>query len=143
MIARSSSARAARQGMTLLEVVVAAGILTATTGVLASGVALAWRQQAALDARLAAQEIAQTVMDRVTAAPWEEIGPELATRWGLSEQARTAHPFRELRLSVEDVAGPPAGKKVTVEVQWSAAPNRPPGEVRLVSWVFRSGSDAP
>ena len=86
-----------------------------------------------------ALEAATTVLDRIQARPWSSITPRSIEDLKLPAEAQRFLEDPRLAVAVSDQAGPPRGKKISVDVSWSERPGERTQHVKLTSWVFEPG----
>lgn len=121
-----------RRGLNMLEVMIAMAVLSALGSLASQFLVTLTGQRRAADERLWARQTAANVLERFTARPYQAITQDAAADVLPSDPP----PFAaQLNVTVEPIEGEPAGKQVTVVVDW------PDGEmrqrpVRLVTWVF-------
>lgn len=136
-----ASGASVRGGFTLLETMVALGVLGVVVLLVAQLGYLLLVERQRRDARQEALETAANVLEAARACPWEDLTPAWAARQRLSESAaRRLHDGR-LEVRVEPEASRPHARRVTVEVRWSLGDDRPARPVRLVA--LRSARTAP
>ncbi len=135
----SSRARRRRRGSLLAEVAMATVLLmvamTLTVRVLGW---VALERRSAERRQRALMEVAN-VMERITAYPFEEVTPALASRITLSETARRQLPDSELVLDVSD-GDPAAGRtarRIAIRLRWRGRGGEWDAPVRLTSWIER------
>ena len=91
-------------------------------------------QQRDTDLQLLALREADNVLEEISQLPWKElIADELAKRT-LSDTAKGHLLKSQLRVTVDEQAGPPVAKRVSVEVSWTPHAGQPTKSVRLVAW---------
>lgn len=124
-----------RRGAMLVEAIIAAALVGVAMFGIAQLLAIAVRQELALDQRrLAAQEAANG-LEKMGSLSWSEIRAEKPPEVTLSDAARTRLPAGHARCELEISPGPPMGMRILSEVSWR---NRA-GEtesVRLIAWRF-------
>ncbi len=130
-----------RRGFTLIETMVALGVLGVVLLLLAQlgGQVLLERRRNA--ARQEAVEAAANVLEAARACPWDELTPAWAARQRLPESLSRRLPGGRLQVRVEPEASRPNTRRVTVEVRWSHNDNRPAPPVQLVA--LRSARSGP
>ena len=126
-----------RRGSTLLELIVA----TALLGVVFATVApvfswLAAERRAADQTQLASLEVAN-VMERLAQTPWETLSDVSTKNIALSESARKHLDEARLTVRVVEETGPPAAKRVNVELTWRNRADQFVAPMRLTAWVFK------
>ena len=140
---RSSEPRspAGRRGFTIAETMVALGILGAVLLLLAQLAVVVLRERQRSAARQDALETAANVLEAARACPWDDLTPAWAARQRLPEPVAGRLRNGRLEVRVEPEASRPHTRRVTVEVRWSLADDRPAPPVRLVG--LRSARSAP
>ena len=132
---------AGRRGFTLMEMMIALGILGAVALLLAQlgCQLLAERERSA--ARQEAAEAAANVLEAARACPWDDLTPAWAAGQRLPESLSQRLNDGRLEVRVEPEASRPHTRRVTVEVRWSLGDTRPEQHVRLVT--LRTARSAP
>jgi prepilin-type N-terminal cleavage/methylation domain-containing protein len=138
---REPRSRAGRRGFTLAEMVVGLGILGVVVLMLAHVGCQVLTERQRNAARQQAEEAAANVLEAARACAWEDLTPAWAAGQRLPESAR--HQLRDGRLDVrvEPEASRLHTRRVTVEVRWLIAGDRPVQRVQLVG--LRSARSAP
>jgi hypothetical protein len=124
------------RGATLIEVTVALVVLAAAMLALAQMVALAARQRRLTEARRLAMDEVANQAERVAALPWDKVQPAEFTSWEPSAALTGAIPAVKCLAEVTDEPGPPAARRVRLEVQWTDAAGQPTSPVGLTLWKF-------
>jgi len=126
-----------RRGISLVETGVALVVVAAAGLALAQLVALAARQQRAAEVRLLAIQEAANQAERVALLEWEAVAPGTLTGWKpsaeLSEKARQP----ACRMAVAEEAGPPAARRIVLQVDWQNAVGQRVDPVEVTVWKFR------
>src|SRR5687767_11068521 len=118
------SARRNCRGTSLLECIVALVILSLSMLALVQLVAAASNQRRLTeDRRAAMQEIANQA-ERIAAMPWEDTAPGKFTGWEASGELVVAIPGAVCRAESTDEPGPPAARRIRLEVAWSDSAGR-------------------
>jgi hypothetical protein len=77
------------------------------------------------------------VMERITAYPFEQVTPDLARRFTLSEAARGLLPDAELAVDLRD--DPPeavrGARRIAIRLRWRGSSGLWDAPVRLTSWI--------
>ena len=130
-----------RDGFTLMEVIVAAGIIGAlflVTIPLLSQIRVV-RQEA--ERRMIAGEETANVMEAAAAlARGGELNREALERLGLSPAAERL-PERSLEVELADADPPLTGQRVTIRVAWTSDAGRPGDPVTLTAWFPSKGGE--
>lgn len=139
---RHSSARLGpRRGFTLMETMVALGILGAVLLLVAQlgYLALCERQRDTI--RQEALEAAANVLETARASSWEDLTPAWAGRQRLPESLARRLRDGQLQVRVEPEASRPHTKRLTVEIRWSLDDGKPAQPIQLVA--LRSARSGP
>ncbi len=122
--------------MTIVEIVVAAGMLAV---LLASSVhvlrGLTTEQRAAERRTLALQTV-QNLAEQVGNTPWEQLTPEAASQLAVPVPVKAFLPGAKLAVTVVDEREPIVTKRVSIALVWNAPNGQPVSPIRLTSWVF-------
>lgn len=136
---RSSLKTRFHRGATLIEVTVALVVLAAALLALAQMVTLVARQRRLTEARrIALQEVANQA-ERVAVMAWDEAAPDKLTAWEPSPELIAAIPLSACSVRVTDEPGPPAARRVRLEVSWNDAAGQPVTPAGLTLWKFAEG----
>jgi hypothetical protein len=73
------------------------------------------------------------LMERMTALDWNELTPERAAQFQISESLEKQ--LSEPRLTVT-VEGEEEAKRVLIQIAWQIGPARAAPPVRLAAWVY-------
>jgi type II secretory pathway pseudopilin PulG len=127
-----------RRGITLVEVVASAALLTVLLAVLAHVLVIVAMQRRSGNRRLLAVEEVANVMERIALRQYDELQADQPPEIPLSDEALRSLPGAALTIDVSpEGTQPPLGKRVTVQLTWenrSGQTNRP---VRLSAWRYR------
>jgi prepilin-type N-terminal cleavage/methylation domain-containing protein len=132
---------AGRRGFTVMEVMVALGIL-GVVAIMLTQVGyqvLTERQRNATHQE--ALEAAANVLEAARACPWDELTPAWGERQRLPDSLTARPRDGRLAVRVEPEASRPYTRRVTVEVRWSLPDGKPAPPVRLVA--LRSARTTP
>jgi Tfp pilus assembly protein PilV len=135
---RCSPAGGSRRGVTLLETVVAATVLSAVVLTFAPLMARMSASQRSVSERQLALEEVSNLLERISARGWSGVTDQWLSTLSVSE-ACSRH-LRDQRLDVELVesADGPAAKRVAVELVWKNRTDAPPAAVRLTTWIYQT-----
>jgi hypothetical protein len=125
-----------RRASTLIECVMALTVLGAAMMLAVEGLSLLAAQRRTSDRRQAALVELDQVLERVAVAPWDELTSENIGAWKLSERFRAPADDACVIAEVADEAGPPAAKRLSVSLHWTASgvdETSPP----LVFWRYK------
>ena len=126
----------ARRGVTLLESVVAFGLLAAMVAVSLEMLAVTAAQRRAIDKRVIALTEAANVAERIATLPWDRITPEGLADVELSPAAQKKLPRGVLKLAVEPAAAGLPARRVDVEITWALGSLGGERPVRLSFWAY-------
>jgi Tfp pilus assembly protein PilE len=131
-----------RRAFTLTEIAAAAVMLAVMLSVCLQLIRATGVQRRGLWARQAAMQEAANVMERLCARPWEELTPEAAGEFQLSEQVPSAASGAQLVVEVGEPEKDAAAesleaKRIAVVVRWPAERGQRDRSVRLVAWKYR------
>lgn len=121
-----------RRGFTLVETMVALGVLGVVLLLVAQVGILILSERQRDVARQDAEETAANILEASRACPWEDLTPAWAARQRLPDSlARRPYEGR-LTVRVEPEPSRPHVKRVTVEIRWTLDDQGPERQVRLV-----------
>jgi Tfp pilus assembly protein PilV len=127
-----------RKATTLLECTVALLVLSvAMMGVAQLVVTASHQRRQSVARKLALQEIANQA-ERVAAMSWDEAAPDKLTRWEPSADLLAPLPDASCRVIVEDEAGPPAARRIRLEVVWSDPAGHEQQPVGVTLWKYQT-----
>lgn len=126
-----------RRGSMFLEACVAICLLAAAMVGASQILAVAARQQRALDQSALATREAANLMEHAVARPWESITPEALASLSLSAEAARRLPQCELRIDVTAAEPAPAAKQVVVHISWLDHAGQRVEGVRLAAWKHK------
>ncbi len=130
-----------RRGFTIFEMMAA----TAVLGVVVTTSALLVQWSASLHRvaikKRCALEAATTLLDRINARPWSSMTSQSVRDLQLPAETKRFLGDPELAVAVTDQAGPPRGKKISIEISWTERAGQRPQQVKLTSWVFEPGGE--
>jgi prepilin-type N-terminal cleavage/methylation domain-containing protein len=134
--------RAGRRGFTVLEIMVALGLLSVAMVLVAQlGLwSLSERRRNAL--RQEALETAANLLESAQASSWEALTPEWAAAQRLPDFLAQRLEEAKLTVRVEPEASRPRTKRVTVEIAWRLSNGMPAQPVVLVG-LFSARSTQP
>jgi prepilin-type N-terminal cleavage/methylation domain-containing protein len=130
-----------RRGFTILESMVALGILAVAMLLVAQVGYFALCERQGSAARQEALETAANILEAARGLAWEELTPAWAGRQKLPEHVAGRLRNGKLEVRVEPEASQPRMRRVTVEIRWSPEDDKPVRTVRLVA--LRSARAAP
>ena len=133
------NARRLRRGFTIVELCVTCALLGAAIPLTVSTLGAVARQRRAAETRQAAIEAAGNVLERLSAASFEELTPEKLADAERGLSAGEWLPGGQIKLQLTEPPGPVAAKRIDVELSWQ--PHAGPGRdrVRLSGWAYRKG----
>src|SRR5262249_21589961 len=121
-----------RPGFTLLETLIALGILATATVLVAQLGALALAERTRADDRLLAVEAAANILEAARARPWADLTPDWAAAQRLSDDLTDRLPEALLTVRVEPESDRPGVKRLTVELGWKQRDGTPAWPVTMV-----------
>ena len=125
-------------GATLLECVVALGILGAamTLGAQALGWSSAQRRLA--DQRHLALQEAVNCLERVRMIPWQDLSEARLAEIELSAEARRRLSAATLKIESQSASSGPTAKRIHVKIAWQSQGGNLPLQVNLVTWRYQT-----
>ena len=127
-----------RRGISLIELIAAAALLTVLLLVLAHVLALVSVQRRASDRRMLAVEEVANVMEQIAVREYEELLVDQPFEIPLSDAAQKSLPDAQLTIEISPTEmQPPTGKRITVELVWQNRAGQTNGPVRLTAWRYR------
>jgi Tfp pilus assembly protein PilE len=127
------------RGTTLIEVTVALLVLSAAMLALVQMLSLATQQRRLTEARRIALEEVANQAERVAALPWEGVTADKLTTWEPSASLLAAIPHAKCQIAVSDEPGPPAARRIHLEIAWTDSDGQPALPVGLTVWKFAEG----
>lgn len=125
-----------KRGFSLIEMLVAIGLLSFVAIALAQGITLSIRQRQQLHQRLVLNQAAANLAERVTMIPWADLSDERLAEIQLDAATLAVWPELKLALRITDDAGPPTGKRILISLQPAARHGTAPPPTELVVWRF-------
>jgi type II secretory pathway pseudopilin PulG len=129
---KSSRHEAVRGGFTVLEAMIAIGILSVALLLVVQVGLFSWRQRAHGALRLEALETAANLLETARAQNWEALTPAWGAAQQLPDPLRSRLVTPRLTVRVEPEAGRPRVKRVTVEIEGKMDTGDRLSSVRLV-----------
>jgi len=126
--------RSRRRGFTLFEIFVAVAVFGSVLATFVPLMQSVHKQQRAADQQLLALREADNLLEEISQQSWQALIPDELAKRTLSETAKAHLLKSELRVTVDEQAGPPVAKRVSVEVSWTPHAGQPTKSVRLVAW---------
>jgi Prokaryotic N-terminal methylation motif len=139
---RSNRAPDRRRGFGLIEMAIAGALIAVAMTVTVQVVGWIALERRAVERRERALLEAENLMERIVAAPWQDLSTESVKRFSLSETTAGFLRSPTLDVIVTPFDDAPARKKVVVEIRWLDRTGRPEAPVRLVAWAYRRGEVA-
>jgi len=131
--------RQRRGGFTLLEALTAAALLLVVAALVVKITGFSHQERRAAARRLWAEQEAANLIERITARPYDQLSAARTSEFGLSDAARQLLPDGELDVAVDEVSGPPRGRRIRVNVRWRNPAGQYDAPVRLTAWVYDRG----
>jgi type II secretory pathway pseudopilin PulG len=125
-----------RPGMSLLEIMLAAGLLGILMTVSVQMMRVMGDRQRAAERRAAALQTAQALAEMLGNRPWDELTDSAAEKIEIPESMRSHLPGATLSVTVNEESDPIAAKRVMLELRWKNPRGQSPAPVRLTTWVF-------
>ena len=127
---------AARRGLSLLEVTVAAAMLAVLLTTSGRLVRVLINHQRAVERQAVALQAAQAVLEQATNTAWDELTAESARQMEIPAAIAPVLPGAKLVVAVAEDEDPIVAKRVSVELSWNGAAGKSAGPVRLTAWVY-------
>lgn len=132
-----------RRAISVLEMTLALMVLTVVVASLAQLLTTAAaHRRVSEQRRLAAQEVANQA-ERIALLTWDEAAADRLAALAPSDALLAAIPAAKLQATASDDAGPPASKRIRIEVHWTDAAGQPVEPVGLTVWKYARKEDAP
>jgi type II secretory pathway component PulJ len=128
-----------RRGFSLYEVLAACVLLAVLGTICLQFLGSAATARRAARQRLSAIQEATNLMERTAARSWDKLTPQAAGDAKLSVEAAQSLPGGAAEVRIDDPAGTPPAKRITVVVRWENSDGTLAEPVRLVSWRGREG----
>ncbi len=125
-----------RAAFTVTEVSVALAITSAALLGLAQMVSLAASQRRSSEVRRLAREDVANLAERLALAAFDELTEAKLAKLELSSELLAAAPQAKLSATVLEQAGPPASKRIRLQVSWTSAVGQATLPVGLTIWRF-------
>lgn len=129
----------ARRAFTLVETCASGAMLAAAISLTLATIGAMTRQQRTLEVRQQAIELAENVLERAAGEPWAGLTPERLAQLQADARAEELLPEGKLDLALDEQAGPPAGKRIALQLSWRPGAAKDRRVLRLTTWVFRQG----
>jgi hypothetical protein len=131
-----------RGGFTVLETVLALGLVVIVIGLTAQAGYLARVERARTNVRQGALDAASNLLEAARAMPWQALTPRWAAEQHLPEDWLRDQPDGKLQVQVAPEASLPRTRRVTVTIRWDLREGIPPQEVQLTA-LFAAREEAP
>ena len=125
-----------RHGMTLIETVAAAALLMVALGLAMKVIAASTSAEQAAQRKALATEILSSMLEKQMCTPVGELTQKEAAKWEVPHAADLLLTKAKLESEVISVAGPPAGKKVTLKLTWQETSGQRTAPLILSAWAF-------
>jgi hypothetical protein len=128
--------RRCNRAFTLLEVVIAAGMLAMLLTTSVQMLRALSVYQRGSERRAVALQAVQAVSDQIANTPWDQLTAESAKKAAIPKQLDSYLPGAKLSVSLEDETTPTASRRIHVDLTWNGPDGQSSAPVRLTSWVF-------
>jgi len=125
-----------RRGMLVLEACVSAAMLAVLLVVVNRIVVSLHRQTAAADRQFVAQQVLDNAMEEVTTGDWDKLSGGALPEFEVSAWAQKKLPGVTLRGEVTEETEPVAARRITLQLTWRDAADRPRRPLTLTTWVY-------
>jgi hypothetical protein len=125
----------------MIESCAAAAVLGAALVVVAALLTSLARQRQGASRHAQAVIVADNLLERLTATPYEAVTPEQAEFVLRASNVAELLPHGEAKIRLSEVAGPPAGKRIEVDVSWRAG-GGPSSRHWVATWVYKGADRA-
>ena len=126
-----------RPGFTILEMVVAAGILAVLLTTTVHMLRVLTGHQRASDRRAIAIEAVQAVAEQISNLPWDQLTTESAQQITMPRQLEARLPGTKVTIEVAEETSPVVDKRIMVELTWVGQDKATVSPIRLTTWAFR------
>jgi len=126
-----------RRGVTILEAIVAAGMLVGVMAICLQMLGAVAAQRRAAEIRQTAIRETANVMERLGSTPWDELTEQSVQGIHLSKEAGQGLPEGELKIDLTNPTDEPDAKRIAVSLRWKDRTGRFVLPVRLVAWRYR------
>jgi hypothetical protein len=125
-----------RRAFTLLEVVIAAGMLAMLLTTSVQMLRALSLYQRGSERRAIALQAVQAVSDQIANTPWDQLTTESAKKATIPKQLDSYLPAAKLSISLEDETTPTASRRIHVDLTWNGPDGQSLAPVRLTTWAF-------
>jgi hypothetical protein len=125
-----------RSAMSLLEITIAAALLTALMIVSTQLIRALGGNQQALERRALAMRTVQALAEQIGNTPWEALSAESVGLIEIPADVTSFLPNAKLNLALDEEHEPVVAKRVSLELQWNGSTGQPAGPARLTTWIF-------
>jgi Tfp pilus assembly protein PilV len=132
------TAKPRRAAFTLLELIVAATLLSVVVLTFAPLMGWVSSQQHTVFERQMAMEEVENLAEQITVRPWDEVTPESLAMLTVSDACRRQLSDCRLEVALVEVADAPVSKRVTISLVWKDRAGRDVSPVRLTTWLYRT-----
>ena len=94
----------------------------------------------AADRRQAATQEVANIMERIDLQGWQQLSENSLASIAISDQAQRFLTDARLETKIQAEEGPPASKRVTIELSWKNYARDYVAPVRVTSWFYRKGA---
>jgi hypothetical protein len=125
-----------RSAMSLLEITIAAALLTALMIVSTQLIRALGGNQQALERRALAMRTVQALAEQIGNTPWAALSSESVGLIEIPADVTSFLPNAKLNLALDEEHEPVVAKRVSLELQWNGSTGQPAGPARLTTWIF-------
>ena len=126
--------------MTLLEIVIAAGLLGMLMTISVQMLRAMGDRQRAGERRAAAMQTVQALSEQLDNMPWTELTADAAREVQIPSTMKARLPGGRINVEVVDEVEPVAAKHVMLELSWDGPRGKPARPIRLTTWVYPDGN---
>lgn len=130
-----------RRAFTVVEVALSVFLLAVAMTTTVQVLGWVANERRAAERRQWAIEEVANLMERLTAAPWDQVTVDSARSVTLPEGIRGKLPEPELTIVVDEPEGNPGEKRLAIRLRWRNRAGAWEAPVRLTAWIARRRSD--
>lgn len=130
-----------RRGIAFAEIMVAFVLVGTAAVSIAPLIHESIRVRKSLDIQRFAQTEAANLLEQLAGMPYEQVTPDTAGKLTLPDAAGRELPQPKLIAEVVNQTTEPAGKRISIEIQWQPGGGRKSPPCRLVTWIYPRSED--